>query len=179
MFMGHRQHPGEKTGIEVLYFELRKLYGTHPVEIRLYEWRDDVQRIADQIHAWSIPEPTIIVIGYSWGGATAELLCRELERRGYAISRLYLCDAVSRSEWRIRYWRSLWGWGPIRIPGNVVRLWSCRQTANYPMGSELKLDNPHTEHIQGFTSTTINHRWMDEQTAFHYRVIKDLQFLAV
>lgn len=177
MFAGHRNFPGERTGMEILYFMLRDLYGNHPTEIRLYEWRDDVRRIADQIAAWSCEEPHIIIIGYSWGGATAELLARELNKRTFAVQQMFLCDAVSRSEWKLRYWRSLWGWGPLRISDNVLRLWTCRQTANYPRQSKLIID-PKTIHTEAFVSKTTEHRWMDEHNAFQYAVAKALEFLA-
>lgn len=177
LFAGHRNFPGERTGLEILYFALRELYGHFPTEIRLYEWRDNVRHIADQITAWSADNPEIHIVGYSWGGATADLLARELHKRTISVHRMYLCDAVSRSEWRIRYWRSLWGWGPLRISPNVQRLWSCRQTANYPRQSRLIVD-PATVHVEGFVSKTTEHRWMDEHHAFHYHVAKSLEFLA-
>ncbi len=171
LFRGYTQREGSFTGLERLYYKVKRVVGNGGNETILRAWTADVEEIADRIFHNSDSSPTVIVIGYSWGGQTAVNLCKSLRKRGLSVNWLFLCDAVYRARHWWQYPRSLLSWFSIRVPGNVARLWYCYQRENKPMG--------HTIHTEDGTVVYgrkpfvgVTHAHMDDQNSFHDAVLE-------
>lgn len=179
---GFGQDESRVTGVESLQDEVHRLCSCADTRCVLKSWRDSPSSLAQRIknRAGGDEDPTIVVIGYSWGGYSSVLLCRELQKRDLSVEHLLLCDAVWRSKFMIGYPLSLTDWLTISIPGNVRNLYSWRQTANIPCGAKIKLEEPYdektnqgTKHVLERVLPHVTHEHIDEHREF-LRVAKSV-----
>lgn len=111
-------------------------------DVLLLSWRENPQRLADLIKHWGGGD--LIICGYSYGGATCTMLCRELCRLGIEVQELVLADAVYRVWQRLASWRSLLDHWVLTIPPNVARVTSWRQKVSKPSGHLVVVDHKTT-----------------------------------
>lgn len=118
---GFLQSEANPTGIRQLWGKLRANVEGPTCRVELRSWCQNWSDLAELI--WSFrPEafrPTINIFGYSWGGYSATLLARELQRRGLSVDRIILADAVYRHSYYLGQWRAFAPWSTIRVPENV------------------------------------------------------------
>ena len=163
------------TGVEKLQEALRIKCTCVETIVLLKSWRDFPASLAQRI-ANRCPDdydPTIVSIGYSWGGYSAVLFARELQKRGLTIDHLLLCDAVWRSSFMIGYPLSLTDLFTIKIPSNVKNLYTWRQTANTPRGSNIKLeDEGFTNWVSDEVLPHIEHQHIDDYRPFRLKAME-------
>jgi len=170
---GFTQREGERTGLERLYYAIRKIHETATCECILKSWRDDTSDLADRIFNHSDDKPEITIIGYSWGGNNAIQLANELRERGRTVQSLVLIDAVARPRWFWKWWLSMTRALSIHVPENVKECWAWRQNSNRPRGhrvvrgKETTLNGP-------FTIPGVTHQHIDDQPEIHNKVLEIL-----
>jgi len=164
---GWQQNEGQTTGLEELQDRLHRRCSNRSTRVVLRAWNDSPSHIAERIFRRrpNDGQPAVVIIGYSYGGYSAVLLARQLQRRGIEVETMLLCDAV----WRPSRWcpsvLSLLPWWTLRVPGNVRRLYSWRQKTNKPSGHAIALEDTSTLwSTRSVVGTT--HRYMDENPEF-------------
>ena len=169
-FNGHGQSARTRTGIGKLLKSLGQERDKR--DTWLFAWRHDTPTLAVWISN-TRPQCPISIIGYSYGGYTAVLLCRELRRMGLKVDHLYLIDAVARKRPKIGAIRSLldriW-W--VEVPNNVKQVVSWRQQFNKPSGHKIVVNSRTTEFEQTFLY--VPHSQMDDCREIHARILADL-----
>lgn len=173
---GFQQNEGRPTGIVRLW---RRLRAADPqAEVLLRSWADNWNHLAELI--WQCRNgdlPDVCLHGYSWGGASAVRLARELHRRGVPVRAMVLCDAVYRHRYRLGWWRSLVSWSKLEIPPNVREVFSLRQRNPrlqpgrpggfiQPAGHDIIAEST-TTHIHPAEVLTVDHSYMDDADRFH------------
>ncbi len=136
-FNGYAQGERWRTGVGRIHRDILAKCSAPDTYLQLCSWRDDVSQMADNIMEWGGGLPEVVLIGYSYGGWTAVLLCRELKRRGFAVDHLVLIDAVWRWQQRLASISSLFDGHQIAVPDNVKRVTSWRQKVSKPMGHPI------------------------------------------
>jgi len=132
---GFLQSEANPTGIRQLWGRLRAKVEGPACRVELRSWCQNWSDLAELI--WSFrPDPdspsgayrpTINIFGYSWGGYSATLLARELDRRGMSVDCIVLADAVYRHWYKLGQWRAFAPWSTIEVPRNVQRVEVFRQ----------------------------------------------------
>lgn len=137
-FSGFLQE-GRLSGIEKIEDAIHRQCNGDSTRVLLKSWRDSPADVAQRI--WNrCPEghqPAVVIIGYSYGGYTAVLLARELEKRGLKVETMLLIDPVWR--WAAR-WPSLLSWlegWEIKVPSNVRKLYGWTQKVDTPAGHKI------------------------------------------
>lgn len=160
-FNGYTQGDRWRTGVGKIHRRILTTCSGPDTYAKLCSWRDNVSDLADRICEWGGSAPEVKVFGYSYGGYTSVLLCRELEKRGIEVENLVLIDAV----WRWHDWlasfQSLFSNHEIRIPVNVKEVLAYRQQRNKPSGHDVVVDDSMTQIEEIFLNVT--HAFMDDQ----------------
>lgn len=159
-FNGYTQGDRWRTGVGRIHREILSTCSGPSTYTNLSSWRDDVANIADNITEWC-ERPQVVAIGYSYGGWTAVLLCRELQLRGVSVEHLVLIDAVWRPWQRLASPRSLCDGMKIVVPTNVHRVLSWTQKKSKPSGHEVEV-NQATTGIER-RSLNVSHIYADDQ----------------
>lgn len=141
-FTGWHQE-GRLSGLEKIEDAIHRQCNGDDTRVLLKSWKDSPADLASRI--WNrCPEghqPAIVVIGYSYGGYTAVLLARELDKRGLKVEMMLLIDPV----WRPFTWipsvLSMLGWWTIDVPSNVRSLHAWHQNVDLPSGHTLIVDH--------------------------------------
>ena len=159
---GLRQSEGQLTGLERLQDAIHRRCSNDETRVLLRDWRDSPDAIAQRI--WLRRpvdrQPVVILVGYSYGGTTANEIARELDARGIEVTTMLLIDPI----WRpFRYWPSLLSvfscWS-LSVPPNVRQLYSWRQKRSRPRGHALVVDGARTHHIAH--TLNVEHGYMDD-----------------
>ena len=141
---GFRQRRGAANGSDLLWAKLRRFQSPRR-ELMLYEWRDNMQRLATRIarHSDRGIRPVVRVYAYSWGAGHAfPNLARALwDVAEYSVDAAVLCDPVYRSKW-LPWWlpanpSALMSWPQITVPMNVDQVRWLRQSVSRPKGHRL------------------------------------------
>lgn len=148
-------------------------------------WKENMTRVAAELsilcnqHGF---KPTVMIIGYSYGGWGSLQLAAELEKVGIDVRQMHLCDPVGRPWWWPRPLPALSSmlgrtWAPeLCVPPNVHEVHSFYQTRNRPQGHELVTSNGTRMHNPIQLNKT--HEQMDDAAEFHGRVLKDAALIA-
>ena len=160
-FNGYTQGSRWRTGVGRIHREILSTCSGPDTFVNLCSWRDDVSQLADTIHEWSDDERRVVCIGYSYGGYTAVLLCRELEKRGIEVAHLLLIDAVWRYWSKIASPGSLFENHKIVVPGNVKKVTSWRQRKGKPYGHPVVVNESKT--ATDFRTLNVAHAYADDQ----------------
>ena len=160
------------TGLERLYYRIKRTYTDRRHEILLKSWADDMDALADRICNHSQARPWIILVGYSYGGQSAINLCKELSLRGQSVGYLILIDAIARPWLILKWWLSLTGWLRLVIPPNVENCWAWRQCTNIPKGHSITVSRRTKMH--GPYTLSVAHEFIDEQAEIHAKVLEVL-----
>lgn len=125
---GFLQTEGKPTGLSALWHQLHCGLSGPQTVVALKSWRNRWSDTAEWVYRMRNGlTPDIRIVGYSWGGWSAVLLARELQRRGLPVHSMVLCDPVYRHWYKLGQWRALWPWSTIEIPPNVGNVYWCRQ----------------------------------------------------
>jgi len=158
---GYSQGDRQRTGVGRIYRDILSTCACPDTFLSLSSWRDDMSAVADNIMEWGVHKPEVVIIGYSYGGWTSVLLCRELAKREIDVQDLVLIDAVWRPWQRVASFRSLFDGASIVIPPSVYRVLSWTQKVNKPSGHPVKVDETRTTIDQ--RSLVVAHAYADDQ----------------
>jgi hypothetical protein len=167
---GFLQRAGDLNGCVKIFLDLHRAIQSPAARVEIRPWTCDVSDMAEMIaklHAVEDP-PRICVYAYSWGGKTAELFARELQRRGLEIDQMVLCDAVYRHWYWLGQWRAFAPWSRIRIPGNVRHVTHFRQRRCHPKGHPVIAENPGRTIVKPVKMLEYDHMWMDDSAEFRH-----------
>lgn len=184
---GFLQNEGRPTGISALWHKLHFSLSDPQTRVELKSWRNNWSDVAEW--CWRMRNgllPEVRIVGYSWGGFSAVMLARELNRRGIPVTQMVLCDPVYRHWYKVGQWRALCPWSKIEIPPNVAEVHWCRQTNPpfkwgrsggwfQPAGHDLVAEVPNQTGIAIPGQTLIHepvilnceHSYADDQNEFH------------
>lgn len=171
---GFLQREGRPTGMEDEVWARLHAQGAGPESVVLLrEWDSDFRALAERI--WRMQSehcpPTICIYGYSWGGMSAVLLCRELRKRGLRVRHLALCDPVYRHRYWWGQWRALVPWR-IEVPDNVDHVLWWRQRWNWPRSHEVVAANPRRTDIDHPIEIEAVHQYADDDRLFHAKCLE-------
>lgn len=167
---GFMQPEGRVTGVESLQDELHRQCLCKHTRVILKAWCDSPWHIAERI--WNrrpyTKPPKVVLIGYSWGGFTANKIAWELRDRGIPVEAMVLCDPVWRSRtWAFR-WLSMLDCWSILVPENVETLYTWRQVRNQPSGAHLLLQNKDATNWKvNVVRKDVTHQYIDDDPHFH------------
>jgi len=168
---GWLQNEGLPVGMVSLWHDLHKAHAGPETCVTLREWRADWNALAELI--WRMEgraPPRIAIYGYSWGGMSAVLLARQLERRGLGVQRMVLSDPIYRHWYPLGNWRALVSWSKIIVPANVERVDWFRQRRSLPRAHKLVAADPAKTHIStAWEAVGIDHAHMDDLIEFQRR----------
>jgi pimeloyl-ACP methyl ester carboxylesterase len=137
---GFLQREGSATPFEKLHRRISKRIADPDTIVLLRSWRDSVDDLAQRIANWRNGcDPHITIVGYSYGGWSANKLARALQGFDMQVDAMILCDPVGR--W-LGSWPSICSMLnvlPVVVPANVRNLWSFRQTRQRPYGARIAL----------------------------------------
>jgi len=164
---GFLEREGQQTGIFSLWRHLQRKYANPATRVELRTWSDDWRGLADLIAlAKNGSPPRVNLYGYSWGGAGAMRLAKELQKRGIDVFAAVLADPVYRHNYWLGQWRALVPWSRIAVPGNVGEVRCIYQRNSLPMGHELTLECAETM-LHEPTFVEADHSHVDESNEFH------------
>lgn len=164
---GFLQDEGKPTGMVRLWSELRE-HCSPECCVELRNWDDNWRQLAELI--WRLqPDdgPVVKIYAYSWGGASAMILARELRDRGIGVDWIVLSDPVYRPRWWFRLWRIVWGNPRIKVPDNVRNVSRFYQKRNWPRGHRLALDDYTKTKATVRKELNVVHPYMDDAREFH------------
>lgn len=168
---GFLQREGQPTGMFRLWLDLKDGVGNNggKTVVELRSWDDNWSDLAEKI--WRARPgnvaPKIKIYAYSWGGASAMILARELRERGIGVDWIVLSDPVYRSRWWSGLWRSMVGNPRIRVPSNVQHVGRFYQRQNWPRGHRLLIESPMLTKVGVSGELELNHQYMDDAETFH------------
>jgi thioesterase domain-containing protein len=166
LYSGFRQHAGLQTGMSRLWYEIRADLASPDTCVELRPWDEEYANMAEFVKlCQNETPPRIVLYGYSWGGFTATLLAKELQRRSLDVDHLVLCDAVYRHWYMLGWWRAFAVWKKIKIPANVRRVTWFRQQQSWPRGHALVAEDKATL-IDPVRMLHADHVWMDDDPEF-------------
>lgn len=159
---GFLQDAGKPNGITAIWNDLRRF--SHPNRVVDHlTWRAKVSKQAEFRWRFLTKDGSkIMLIGYSWGGATALKLCRELKKRGVTVDRLVLIDAVHRHPYWLGRWRSFAKWSKLEVPSNVREVIQFRQNVNLPAGHDLVFEDEALTSFSGPIYLDVTHQFIDD-----------------
>lgn len=169
---GFGQREGHLTGLEILHTLIRKkCSGVESIAL-LKSWNDNTNDVAERI--WRMRRiggtPRVVLIGFSYGGYTAVLIAKELQKRGIKVSHLFLVDAVWRYSRYFPSFVSLLPFWRIHIPTNVKKVINWRQYVSKPKGHKIVVDPDHTEHEEH--TLDVIHSYCDDHPDVYQRVLE-------
>ena len=174
---GFLQHEGKPTGMVRLWRLLGLKRSGPNSQVLLRSWSDNFADLAELIFRMrNGADPDICIHGYSWGGFSATVLARELQRRNLRVRCLVLCDPVYRHWYKLGQWRALMPWSEIEIPANVDEVYWFRQNRNLPRGHELVPEPVRLNGIRQPVGRTVihppvwlecDHAYCDDSSEFH------------
>lgn len=183
---GFLQTEGRLSGMVELWNNLRHKFVTPHTGVELRSWCSNWSDVAEMIwrtRGRDVPtneSPIIKIFAYSWGGYSAMLLARELQKRGLDVEAMVLSDAVYRHRYTLGQWRAIVPWSKIVVPSNVKEVWWMRQqnprvsmpdpiwqpwTAFMPAGHDVVPEDPNTI-MHGPTLLRCSHVYADDATVF-------------
>ena len=170
---GYLQSEGTPNGMIALWRDLHARQAGPSTRVEFRAWDDRPGPLAELI--WRLRPrdgvPEVLIAAYSWGGASAQNLARELGRRGLSVDHMLLSDAVYRHAYWLGNWRALVPWSVIEIPANVERVTWFRQYSDRPQGHDLRAADPSATRIDEAQTFAVSHTYMDDLPAFHYQAI--------
>lgn len=174
---GFQQNRNSAHGSYLLFRKLRTQFdGRNNVEVLFSAYDDDFQEVANRIAnlCGFATSTTIIVAAYSWGaGRGVPLLCGALDRHGYIVSKLVLCDPVLHGPWYYMLWllvaRRFY---TFDIPLNVRKAWVFWQNRSRPAGYPVERASEHFTSIIKRTQLDAAHSEMDNSAAYHKLVLE-------
>lgn len=144
-FTGFTQGEGNPTPIEKIHRRVSQRLVAPDVVVTLNTWRDSVRDRAKRIQRWRNGKPPrIVVVGYSYGGWSANQLCWELQKFDLEVEALMLCDPVGRIFGHLPSIFSMLDVIPLTVPANVRSLWTWRQVYDRPRGAKIRLQKEFT-----------------------------------
>lgn len=179
---GFLQRRGTPNGMVSLWRKLHAANAGPDCCVSLHLWDSNWADVAEWI--WRLRpnqgQPDVVIAGYSWGGYSAVLLARQLEKRGIDVRSMVLSDPVYRHGfwgpigW-LGQWRAFWPFTKIELPGNVKNRVVFAQSSNLPAGHDVLLGCEFTgsvERLRPVRARTIEvkgviHQFMDDHTPFH------------
>lgn len=182
---GFMQREGGATPFEKLHRRVTQICSGPSTIVALRSWRDSVKDFAQRISNWRNGKPPrVVVIGYSYGGWSANQLCKRLQGFDIAVDDLLLVDPVGRWFGSLPSACSMLNVIPLVVPENVRRLYSWQQTFDYPRGANITLAkefsalqsntdpiNCGTQWITAVTKQHVPHVNMDDLSEIHFRAI--------
>lgn len=164
---GFLQREGDPNGFLRLWHELHAEHAGPDTCVLLRQWSDDTNRLAELIfRLCNRTAPCIVLYGYSWGGWSAVLLARQLQRRGLFVDHLVLCDAVYRHWYWLGQWRAFWPWKRIVIPANVAEVTWFRQRFDWPRGHDVVAEDGRETRVHEPREVRVAHVYMDDLAEF-------------
>ncbi len=162
---GFLQNEGQLVGMVQLWRDLYQVHAGPDTCVTLREWNSDWNALAELI--WRInrdqPPPRIAIYAYSWGGMSAVLLARQLQRRGIDVQWMVLSDPVYRHWYLLGNWRTLVPWSEIIVPTNVDDVAWFRQRTNCPRAHRVVAADSRETHVSApWMAWHIDHRHMDD-----------------
>lgn len=165
-FTGFTQGEGSPTPIEKIHRRVSQCLAAPDAIVTLNTWKDSPWDRANRIVRWRNGKPPrIIVVGYSYGGWSANRLCCELQAYDLEVEALILCDPVGRIFGRLPSLLSVLDVIPMTVPANVRRLYTFRQTCDRPRGCRVNLEK-HLHAIE-YGSVNAGTMWMLDQSFEH------------
>lgn len=175
---GWMQQRGADNGSDLLWGKLRR-FQSLTRELLLYEWHDDMERLARRIvrHSDRNEVPVIRVYAYSWGAGHAfPRLAESLSRvADFGIDIAVLADPVYRSRW-LPWWLpinalSLTRIPRITVPFNVARVEWLRQKISSPAGHDLVAEDESMTVISKPVTLNRPHIGFDSAGEYHSMAI--------
>lgn len=171
---GWLQNEGQPTGMVRLWRDLHARFTARRVRVELRVWNDRwdalaefIWRLRSQAPVWPFAKPRIVIYGYSWGGYSAVVLARLLQRRGLPVEHLVLSDAVYRHWYLLGQWRALLPGSRIVVPSNVKEVTWFRQGSGAFKGHDVVAVDARKTKIHPAKLAKVHHRYMDDLRAFH------------
>lgn len=177
---GFSQNCGYYHGILKLRESLLTAGHSEGVASRVWylPWTSNFRRVANELGIICNQHgirPQVMIAGYSYGGWGAIQLAKELSRSGIFVRSMVLSDPVARP-W---FWprplpavSSMLGRRfsfALRVPSNVLQLFSFYQIDNRPQGHKLIVRPPTLQHKP--VRLDLPHTEMDDAEAFHACVL--------
>lgn len=135
---GFLQTAGSRTRLIDCWQQLHGALCDDEHSIQLRTWKADWAAEAELLDRLSVKDPTVVLIGYSWGaGWGAMQMAKHLDKRGVRVTRALLIDPVYRHRYWLGNWRAFVPWIPIRVPANVDHVTWWRQKRNLPRAHPL------------------------------------------
>lgn len=168
---GFLQSQFELNGSVRLWRKAHSEFTNSVTVVQFSPWNTDPRQLAELILQLDHQDddPDIRIAAFSWGGALAVRLCRQLQRRGLRVRRLVLCDPVYRHSYWLGNWRALFSGIPIRIPTNVDVVDYLFQRQSKPMGHQIELVGGPSV-IRSAVQLESDHMWMDDAPEYHQLV---------
>ncbi len=181
LFAGFLQRVGSpQNGILQLRDRLYRSIAGPDFLIDYYPWyigADEIARMISELDAECedllLRRLRVMIVGFSWGGATAVQVCSRLARQGICVDQLTLCDPVARHG-RLGWLRALLPWSRLVVPDSVLRLTVFRQ--RHPRfrptppfffpGGQRVVSGANTR-INGVFELDLEHWEMDSAPDFH------------
>ena len=159
-------------GMVQLWRDLHWVHAGPNTCVTLRAWNSDWNALAELI--WRIsrgqPMPRIAIYGYSWGGMSAVILARQLQRRGIKVQWMVLSDPVYRHWYPLGNWRTLVPWSEIIVPTNVDWVDSFRQRTSWLRAHRVVAADSRETHVSApWMARHIDHRHMDDLVEFQKR----------
>lgn len=183
LWRGFRQSDRRSSGMERLWHRLDK-FRQPGLSIQLQDWDDSTDAKAEQVYRiWqydisddseSVEPPTIINVGYSYGGTTANNFNRQLMRRGLEVYAFVACDAVYRPYRQFPSALSLYKNHKIKVPPNVGSVYTFHQRTHgsvlgfwkYPSGHDVVADNDEATNVYTPVEINAGHNYIDDNPKF-------------
>jgi pimeloyl-ACP methyl ester carboxylesterase len=165
-FSGFTQGEGTPTPLEKIHRRVSQRLAAPDCVVTLNTWRDSVRDRAKRIQRWRNGKPPrIVVVGYSYGGWSANNLCRELQKFDLEVEALLLCDPVGRIFGHLPSVFSMLNIIPLTVPANVRNLWTWRQVYDRPRGAAIRL-------AKDFSAMEANEDKVNAGTIWHADKVK-------
>lgn len=167
---GFTQTVAQPTGLHSLWLSLGRQHRGPETAVELFAWRSDFAEVAEGIKlARGGSDPTIVVVGYSWGAGRGFVqLANELRRRDILVAAAVLCDPVYYSRWNPL--GAIVGELTIDVPDNVREVFWLRQnTDRFPLPHghrPVAVDDRLTKIHPGGLLRGVCHNSMDESPQF-------------
>ena len=159
----------QNSGVYSLYQKL-VIQNPHDIII-LLNWNTKIYKF---IKFFNLGYNKITIIGYSYGGNTAALLVKEMNRRGVSVDYLFMIDAVWRRWKRRPSITSLDHTKTIVLTDGVKELFSWRQYYGKILGHEI-ISGENTIRHDYVVNT--NHTNIDSDPAIHEIILSTCKTL--
>jgi pimeloyl-ACP methyl ester carboxylesterase len=183
---GFLQTEGTVSGCVSLWRKLQRLSDDN-TSVILHSWKDNFSDLAELIWRFSPADEhklCIKVYAYSWGGYSAILLARALQKRGLNVRALVLSDAVYRHWYLLGQWRAMVPGSRIIVPDNVREVFWFRQrepriqfgngwrNVLCPAGHRVVAKNKSATKVHEPVILKVSHSYMDEAKQFQQEAVR-------